>query len=157
LNSPSQSAGNFTTLRNLTLNSGAGQVAVPPGTYGSFAANSGTSFVFGVAGSTEPAIYNLQNLTLNSSNGLQIIGPVILTLQNSVSVNSSSTVGASTHPEWLTLRLSSGGLTLNSNAQFHGHLIAPSGTVTINGNSTLHGDTVSDRLILNGGLLDDAP
>jgi hypothetical protein len=156
LNSPSQSAGDFSTLKNLTLNSGAGQVTVPPGTYGAFIANGG-SFVFGVAGSTQPAIYNLQSLTLNSSTSLQIVGPVILTLSASMSANGPSTAGNSTHPEWLTVRLASDGLTLNSGVQVHGHVIAPSGTVTING--TLHGDAVSDGLTINstGVLNQPAP
>ena len=153
LNSPSQSAGNFSTLRNLTLNSGAGAVAVPPGTYGAFNANSGAAFVFGVTGSTQPAVYNLQGLTLNSSTSLQIVGPVILTLPSSMSLNGPCTAGNAAHPEWLTIRLASGGLTLNSGVQVHGHVIAPNGTVNVNG--ILHGDVVSDGLtISSNGVLD---
>ena len=58
LNSPGAGAGDFSTLRHLTLNSGAGVVAVPPGTYGSFTANGGSGFRIGVAGAVAPVAYN---------------------------------------------------------------------------------------------------
>jgi hypothetical protein len=38
---------------------------LPPGSYGTFTANGGSGFIFGVAGATQPAVYNLQNLSLN--------------------------------------------------------------------------------------------
>ena len=44
-----------------------GTVAVPPGTYGVFTGNGSSVLMLGVAGAIEPAIYNLQGLTLNSS------------------------------------------------------------------------------------------
>jgi len=40
-----QSPGNFTTLRNLTLNGGTDAVSVPPGTYGAFTVNGNASLV----------------------------------------------------------------------------------------------------------------
>jgi len=155
LNSSSQSVGNFTTLRHLTLNSGAGAHAIPPGTYGNFIVNGSSAIVLGIAGATQPALYNLQSLTLNGSSALQIIGPVVLKLANGSGV--SGTMGVSTHPEWLTLQIASGGLTLNSNASVYGDLVAPNGTVILNGNSQLIGSIVSDRLTVNStALLDDS-
>jgi rhamnogalacturonan endolyase len=152
INNSSQSAGNFATLRNLTLNSGSGHIAVPPGAYGNFTANSG-SFVLGIAGATEPAVYSLQNLTINGSASLQIAGPVILTLANGVTFNGAA--GSAAHPEWFTLQIYSGGVTLNSNGVLHGTIVAPTGTVTLN--AALHGTVSSDRLILNGNALLDEP
>ncbi|HEY9508971.1 MAG TPA: hypothetical protein VIV82_03835, partial [Verrucomicrobiae bacterium] len=70
------------TLRNLTLNGSVGQFAIPPGTYGNFIANGGSGFTLGVAGATQPAIYNLQNLTLNGQSRLEIAGPIVLTVAN---------------------------------------------------------------------------
>jgi rhamnogalacturonan endolyase len=152
INNSSQSAGNFATLRNLTLNSGSGHIVVPPGAYGNFTANSG-SFVLGIAGATEPAVYSLQNLTINGSASLQIAGPVILTLANGVTFNGAA--GNAAHPEWFTLQIYSGGVTLNSNGTLHGTIVAPTGTVTLN--AALHGMVSSDRLILNGNALLDEP
>ncbi|HWA27178.1 MAG TPA: MBG domain-containing protein, partial [Lacunisphaera sp.] len=81
MNSASQSPGDFATLRNLTLSGSAGMVAVPSGTYGNFSASGNSGFILGVAGSTEPAVYNLQNLSVGGLPGgapkLQVVGPVI--------------------------------------------------------------------------------
>lgn len=153
INSAGQTPGDFATIRHLTLNSNAGSLAVPAGTYGTLTANGNSRFILGVAGATAPAIYHLQRLTLNGSNPLEVVGPVVINLANGTSINGN--VGASGHPEWITLNVASGSVTLNSNVTFHGSIVAPNGTVTINGNSTLNGSVASDRLTINGnGLLD---
>jgi hypothetical protein len=151
INSSGQSAGNFATVRNLTLNGNVGLVAVPPGTYGSLTANGNSGFILGVAGATTPAVYNLQGLTLNGNTQVQIAGPVVLLVNTGPSINGN--VGSELNPAWLTLKVSSGGVTLNGNIAFHGFVIAPSGTVTINGNGVLDGGVVADRLTINGNGL----
>jgi rhamnogalacturonan endolyase len=154
LNSPGQSAGDFATLRNLTLDGNVGGLAVPAGTYGSFIANGGSGFTLGVAGANTPATYNLQNLVLNGTGRLTIAGPVILNLASGFMINGD--VGDSGHPGWLIVNIASGGVMLNGSATFHGQIMAPNGTVTINGNSVLHGTVACDRLTLNGnGLVAD--
>jgi endo-1,4-beta-xylanase len=147
INAPGQSPGDFATIRNLTLNGNAGQLVVPAGTYGVFTANGNSGFVLGVPNATEPSVYNLQGLTLNGGSRLQIVGPVVVNVGSGVIVN--GTVDASGNPSLLTLNISSGGLTLNSNASFSGAVVAPSGTVIVNG--TLTGGVTSDRLIVNSG------
>ncbi len=148
INSSGQSAGDFATLRNLTLNGNVGTVAVPPGTYGSFTSNGSSAFRFGVAGATTPAVYDLQGLTLNGNTAMEIVGPVVITLASGTSLNAS--IGNAAHPEWLKLRVASGGVTLNGNVACHGSIIAPSGTVTVNGNTQLAGYVIADRFTLNG-------
>src|SRR6185312_1045715 len=130
INKAGDPAGDFTTVNNLTMNSNAGSLTVPAGTYGSFTVNGGGTLVLGVAGATEPSAYNFQGLTLNSNAQIQVVGPVVITTAGSVTLNSS--VATSGHPEWLLLRIASGGLTLNSNVSFSGFVIAPSGTVSLN-------------------------
>ncbi len=144
----SQASVDFTGLRNLTVNGSVPPIAVPPGTYGDFTANGSSGFSLGVAGATQPAVYNLQRLTLNGSSRLEVLGPVIVTLSNGVAVN--GTVGTASNPEWLTLRVAFGDVTLNGNVSLYGYVHAPSGTITLNGSSKLIGGTLSDRLILNG-------
>jgi MBG domain/Putative Ig domain len=148
INNPSQSAGDFTTLRDLTLNSGAGQIAVPSGAYGAFTANGESGFILGVAGASEPAVYNLQSIVLNGTARLQIVGPVILKIAGSITINGAA--GSPEHPEWLRLQIANGGLTLNSNGSLHSYVIAPAGAVTINHHSALTGGVVCDRLTING-------
>lgn len=154
LNAAGQDAGDFATIRNLTLNGNAGAVAVPAGTYGALTASGGTRLVLGTAGATEPEVYNLQQLTLNGSGSLELAGPVIVNLANGLTLGGSA--GAAANPEWLDLSIAAGGLTLNGQATFHGFVTAPNGTVAINGNATLNGGVVADRLVINGnGLLSE--
>jgi rhamnogalacturonan endolyase len=154
LNSPSQSPGDFATLKNLTLNSNVGPIAVPPGTYGNFTANSGSSFVLGVTGATEPAVYNFQSLTLNSNTSLQVVGPVIITVNTGFSTNGN--MGTLAHPEWLKLCIASGGLSVNS-VTIYGSVLAPSGTIALNSSGRIFGNIASDRLTLNTNTLLSAP
>ena len=151
INNSGQRIGDFSTVRNLTLNSSAGHHAIPSGTYGNFTSNSGNGFILGITGSSEPAVYNLQSLTLNSRSRLQIVGPVILTIGSGVTFNATSTT--STNPAWLQMRIASGGLTLNSSSIFYGHVIVPSGTIAINSNARLVGNLSAGRLVVNSNGL----
>jgi hypothetical protein len=155
LNQPGESAGDFATLRHLSLNGNAGMVAVTAGTYGNFSASGASGFVLGEAGATEPSTYHLQSLTLNGGSRVEIVGPVIVVLAGGLSLNN---VTFSDHPvEWLMLKLASGGLTLNGGVRLPGSVIAPSGTVTLNGSSTLRGTIKADRLIVNGNATLESP
>jgi hypothetical protein len=89
---------------------------------------------------------------LNGNAQVQVVGPVVIVLANSVSLDGP--IGAANHPEWLTLAVASGGVTLNGNSVMRGNVIAPNGSVTINGNATLTGTVAADRLTISGnGLL----
>lgn len=149
LTQPGQSFGDPATLRNLSLNSNVGDVAVPPGAYGQFMVNDGNTLVLGVAGATQPAAYTLQALTLNGSGGIRLAGPLTLTLASGLTWSGS--IGSPDHPDWLTLQVASGSVTLNSGAVFYGTLDAPTSTVALNGNNTLRGALRADRLMLNAG------
>ncbi len=157
LNSPTDSAGSFATLRDLTLNGNAGTVAVPAGTYGQLTANANTTLVFGHPSATQPDVYNLQGLTLNGGSRLRIDGPVVLLLANGITVNGA--VGDAPHAQWLTVAIAHGGLTVNANGAVAGYVLAPSGTITINGAGALTGEVITDSLIINsnGELSEPAP
>ncbi len=148
INTPADGVGAWATVRNLTLNGGAGTVAVPAGVYGSFTANGGR-FVLGVPGATVPSVYEFQSLVLNGGTGLQIAGPVIVIVKNSIQANSS--LGADSPAGWLDLRISGGGLTLNGQVVVNGYVTAPQGSVTINGSTRLTGGLAAGQLVLNGG------
>ena len=155
LNSASDSVGDFGTVRDLTLNGNAGSVAVPAGAYRVLTANSGT-VVLGVAGSTEPVVYDVERLSLNGTAALRVVGPAILRLGTTLSINGRA--GAETNPAWLKIELATGGVTLNGNAVLAGSIVAPNGTVTINANATLRGSLIADRLTIHGnGVLTTAP
>jgi hypothetical protein len=150
INSGKQSIGDLSTLRDLTLGGNAGAISLPAGTYGALTANGNSSFVLGVAGATQPAIYNLQSLTLNGSGQIQIIGPVVLNLATGPSIKSS--MGSAEHPEWLTLNVAEGDVPLTGNVTFNGFIVAPDGSVTITGGSTIRGGVISDQLTINENI-----
>ena len=147
INNPSESVSDWTTVRNLTLNSNVGQVAVPAGAYGDFMANGGSGFTLGMAGATVASVYYFQHLTLNNLAEIQVAGPVIVVVANGLNVN--GVIGNPVNPAWLTLNLYTGGITLNGGASVNAYITAPSGTVTINGNSQITGGVACDRLTIN--------
>jgi len=152
LNSAGQSPGVFSTILNLTLNGNVGQIAVPPGTYGTFTANGTSGFTLGTAGSTEPEVYDFQNLILNSGTHVSVVGPVIVVLASSFTVNGGM-VGLSGQPTWLQLMIAGGGMTLNGGATLAGLVTAPGGTVVLNGSSVLMGALQCNQLIINSNCL----
>lgn len=151
LNAAGQLPGDFATLRDLTLIGNVGQVAVPPGVYGDFAANGGAGFTLGIPGAVQAADYQFQRLTLTGGAQIQVVGPVTLTVAEGVSV--SGEFGASAHPAWLALNVVSGGATLNGNARLHGYVKSPNGAVVVNGNSQIIGGVIADRLTVGGNAL----
>jgi RHS repeat-associated protein len=147
-----QSAGSFATLRNLTLNGNVGQYVVPPGTYGDFIANGGSGFTLGVAGSSQPAVYDLQHLTLNGATKILTVGPVIINVANGFTAN--GTAGTSANPAWLKLNIVTGGFTLNGGCTLYGYATVQNGMLIINGAAKLIGGASCNGLTVNAnGLL----
>lgn len=152
INQASDSIGNFATLRDLTISGNVGLVAIAPGTYRDFTVNgSNNGLVLGVSGGTTPSVYNFANLDLNGQIEVKVVGPVVITVANAVAFNGR--LGSADRPEWTTLRIANGGLTLNGTSAVYGTVIAPNGTVTLNGLDVIKGGLASDRLVLNGQAL----
>jgi hypothetical protein len=148
LNNSSDPVGDWAMLRNLTLNSNVGQVAVPAGAYGDFTAQGGSGFTLGVAGAILPSVYYFQRLALNNQARIEVLGPVIVVVANSVSVN-GGVIGAADHPAWLTFNIYAGGLSLNGGGSVYGYVASPRGAVAVNGNCSIVGGLASDRLTIN--------
>jgi hypothetical protein len=142
-------SGDFSKLRNLTLQNKAGLVSVPPGSYGNFTANNKTGFILGSAESTHPDVYYFDGLTLNSHSELKIVGPVVLVLNSALNVNSHVIVGNELHPEWLMLESSTGDLRLNAQCRFYGGAILPNNQLTLNAHAEMVGQVWSSRLTVN--------
>src|SRR6185295_5044449 len=82
LTAAADTPGDFSTLHNLAISGKAAPVTVPPGRYGRFTASGHTALIFGVAGATTPAEYQLDSLTLSGGSELRVAGPVVLTLND---------------------------------------------------------------------------
>jgi hypothetical protein len=139
--------GDFATIRNLTVTGNVGPVVMPPGTYGTLVADGTATIVIGTPNATQPAVYNLQELTLNGSSTLEVVGPVILTVGGGVTLNGAA--GNPSRPDWLMLNVETGGVTVNAVGALHGFVVAPAGAVTIGG--VLTGRVISDRLVIRDG------
>lgn len=148
LSSAGDEAGDFATLRNLTLTGGAGARVLPPGVYGTILVNGATELVLGVAGATEPAVYELESLIANGQSRVTVLGPVLLHLGKAL-VGQGARIGAA-DAGWLTVNVATGGMTLGGGSELRGFVVAPNGSVTLSGDSLLVGAVISDRLVLNG-------
>ncbi|MDQ3802896.1 MAG: putative Ig domain-containing protein [Acidobacteriota bacterium] len=149
VSSEGQPVGDFSTLRNLSLSGKAGAVSVPPGTYGSFSAGGRTALVLGVEQAAEPAVYNLQSLSLSGGSELRLAGPVVLTVRGDVSLT-GSTVGAADNPRRLLLKVAEGGVRVGGGAVLYGVVRAPRGAVEVAGRGRVRGTVMCDRLSVSG-------
>lgn len=154
LNKPSDKPGSFATIRDLTVNGNYGDVTLPGGTYRDFTLNGNkNSLTLGTPGSTTPTSYDFRKLTINGKCEINVVGPVVITLANGLITN--GTFGNSENPDWVELRVASGGVTLNGNASLYGFVVAPNGHVVLNGKDLLKGGLICDRLTVNGqGVVD---
>jgi RHS repeat-associated protein len=147
--------GDPATLRHLSLSGQAGAVAVPPGAYGRFSAGGRTALVLGVAGSAEPAAYDLEELTLSGGSELRLAGPVRLRVRNKVTLV-GSTVGAADDPRRLLLEIADGqgpagdALKVGGKGVLYAVVRAPRGGVTVEGNGRVRGTVACDRLHVSG-------
>lgn len=147
LNNSSQSVGDWSTVRNLTLNGKIAPLSVPGGRYGSFTLNGGNTITLGSPGAVEPVVYHLQSLTLNQNARVNVVGRVLLVVANGFNVNGGA-LGSAAHPEWLTLHVH-GAMMLNSGARVDAYVLTPGDQVTLNSQTELVGGLASDRLTLN--------
>ncbi len=151
ISNPNQNPGDWATLRNLTLNSNVGQIAVPPGAYGDFSANPGSGFTLGIAGATQPSVYYFQSLAINGAR-IQVVGTIMVVVGGGFDLN-GGVIGNSVNPAWLTLSIYSGGLTLNSSGSVYGYVTVPNGTLTINSKCQVVGGLASYGLAISNGQL----
>jgi hypothetical protein len=169
-------------LRTLILNSKVGAVQVAPGSYEKLVANSGSQLVLGNASARpdNPAVYNLQDLTLNSGSDLVVIGYVQVRVQRSLVVGAGATAGVkvggpttedanltidpgvdsltintTTSQDITQLRVDGvGNIILNSQGVLCGVINAPNTTITVNSQSKLIGNIKADKLVVhNDGMV----
>lgn len=149
LNQPGDSPGDFATIKSLTLNAQGASLTLSPGRYERITINGAGTITLQGGTASAPALYQIQQLDLNSGSRISVTGPVELRLKNSL--NANGYIGNPTRPDWLLMTVSAGSFTLNSQSAFHGRVVVPAGTLTVNGSSLLHGLAFADRLTLNGG------
>jgi len=150
VNRPSDSIGDPSTIRSLTLNSNAGTVLLPAGAYDQLTVNSKSVLQLGTAGATDPEVYHVRRINLNSSGQLRLLGPVLIYLHSDINLNSQTVMGEAAHPAWMDLRIFQGSANLNSSARFYGQMVSPQGTIRINSNVEFHGVAYAKQITING-------
>ena len=140
----------WAVVRDIRIVGDIGDVAVPPGTFGEINVAGASNLVLGATGSAQPSVYNLQRLALHANSVLKVLGPVVLTVAQGLTV--TGTAGDPANPSSLVLRVADGGVALTGNAKLFAQVIAPNGTVTV-GNATLRGTVIADGLVLEGNGL----
>jgi RHS repeat-associated protein len=145
--------GDPATLRHLDMAGNAGSVAVPPGTYGKFTISGRNTLVLGIDGSTEPTVYNLEELALTGGSSLRLAGPVTLRVRNAVTLV-GSTVGAADDPKRLRLEVAHGrpadAVKVGGTGVLYAIVRAPRGKISIYGNGRLRGTVTCDFLHVDG-------
>jgi type II secretory pathway pseudopilin PulG len=134
---------------NVTANSDfSGKLVLAPGNYGQLNANSGTVVLGDASNPDNVMVYNFESMNLNGAN-LQVVGKVIINIQNWTSVNNNITIGNPSHPEYLQINMwGSSGINLNGGSVY-GAIYAPGGSVTVNSGSVINGSITAYTLTLN--------
>lgn len=145
LNHHDDPLGDPALIRGLNINQNCGEVFLPPGQYQQVSVSHGSTIVLGVAGSTEASVYEIAQLNLNQGSELKVLGPVVLRLQ--YWLNPNGTAGVRSHPEWLRIEISHGGMNINRHAEVYAVVICPNHSVQING--LLEGAVYTDLLRIN--------
>jgi RHS repeat-associated protein len=152
-----QGYGDASTLRDLTLTGSVGQVAVPPGTYRQFTADSHTTLLLGVANPAQTTVYNFQDLRLNGGSALRLAGPVKINVANHVILDGTSIMGMESASRWLKLDVAgdNGGdnqdkVSTRGGSALYAIIRTPLGRITVGGNSLLRGAVACDYLDVSG-------
>lgn len=118
-----------------------------PGAYNTVNPGNNGSITLGIAGATNPAIYSITNFSVNNNVTVNIVGPVILTLNpgasKTISIANNVVMGNLAHPEWLQLNMYSGNLTLGNNGTLYAAVKAPTSTVTFENNTVFRGSVTA--------------
>lgn len=116
---------------------------LPPGQYADVDPGNGDTITVGVAGATEPAVYVFDQFDTGNKFTMNVVGPVILTLNPGAGINISLgnnvVIGDDDHPEWLQVNMFSGNLTVGNGSAMYGSILNPNGTVSFQQNATFEG------------------
>ena len=118
-----------------------------PGSYNTVSPGNNQSITLGIAGATNPAVYSITNFTTGNNVTVNVVGPVILTLNpgasKTISIANNVVVGNVSHPEWLQFSMYSGNLDLGNNGTLYAAVSAPNGTVTFENNAIFRGSVTA--------------
>jgi len=141
------------TLYSQTVTSG----ALSPGRYANVDPGNGSTITLGVAGATQPAIYVFDQFDTGNNFSLNVVGPVILTLNpgvgSTVKLGNNVVLGNSNYPERLQINMYTGNFTVGNNSAMYGSILNPNGQVSFEQNAIFVGGVTAKFIsILNNAV-----
>jgi hypothetical protein len=135
-----------------------GSQTLSAGTYGSVKVTGG-KITLGVAGSTTPAIYTMNSLTVSGGGEIDIAGPVVININYSgngdaVNIGGNGFVNAVNPPIASNFVINYGGqgnVQVNGGAAAFAVIDAPNANVTLNGGSNFFGQVLGKTINDTGG------
>lgn len=135
-----------------------GTQTLTPGTYGSLKITGGVT-TLGVAGSTTPAIYTLNSLSVSGGGQIKVVGPVIININYSgngdaINLGGNGFVNAANPPIASNFQINYGGpgnVQVNGGASAFAVINAPNSNVTLNGGSNFFGQVLGKTIDDTGG------
>ncbi len=139
----------------------------PAGTYGDVKITGGTiTLPGGVPGN--PAIYNINSLTMSGTATLNIQGPVVLNIAcgpagnpcpganavsigSNVSLNNKSFLPGNFVIDYGVSAASAGGIDIKGNTDFFGVIDAPNAAVKLDGGTNVYGSVIGNSITVSGG------
>jgi len=127
------------TVYTNTVTSG----TLAPGQYSNVDPGNGSTITIGVAGSTQPSTYVFNQFDTGNKFTLNVLGPVILTLNpgvaNTITLGNNVVMGNVNHPEWLQVNMYTGNFTVGNGSAMYGSILNPNGTVSFQQNAAFVG------------------
>lgn len=138
----------YSKVGDLSLRRPKESVTLPAGNYGKIAVAQGT-LVLGSAGSREPLRYELQSLEVQLGSSLTLLGPVVVTVADGLTIEGSA--GNADSALWLDLRVAGGKVSVGRKGVLWGFVTAPKSLVSVAAGGRLVGGAASDELKLEAG------
>jgi hypothetical protein len=143
----------FTKVKNVILRNvpdgvllPARSLAMPPGAYGDITIESGR-LLLGVPGSRDRTRYSLGHLTVGPEGGIELLGPVVLTVEQLGPIG--GVLGNARFTQWLDLRVTAGEIVFGPGSEVHGVLTAPESTVAVGRGAKIRGGVICDKATLD--------
>lgn len=132
----------------------AGTRTLAPGDYSSVTLANGAQITIGIPGATQPSQYVFDALSMQNNVRINVVGPVVLTLNpgvaNTVTLGNGVVFGNSSRPEWLQINMFTGNFTVGQGSALYGSILNPNGTVSFQQNASFVGGVTAKYInILN--------
>lgn len=127
-----------------------------PGRYTNVDPGNGATITIGEVGATEPSIYVFDQFDTGNNFTLNVVGPVILTLNPgtgiTVTLGNNVILGNEPNPEWFQVNMYTGNFRVGNGSFMYGSVLNPNGTVSFQQGSTFFGGVTAKFINIENGV-----